>query len=76
MISEYMARERKADEVVTCEVANFKNESARSLSRKKVDKVLSHSLTGSGSKVKICKDHYKEFKKATKKEKKLDSLGW
>ncbi len=71
-----MAKERKADEIVMCEVSNCKNESARSLSRKKVDKELNHSLTGSGSKVKICKEHYKEFKKATKKEKKLDSLGW
>ena len=71
-----MARERKPDEVVLCEVANCNNESTRSLSRKKVDKALSKTLTGSGKKVKICKDHYKEFKKATKKEKKLDSLGW
>ncbi len=71
-----MARERKSDEIIICEVSNCDNESTRSLSRKKVDKELNHSLTGSGSKVKICKEHYKEFKKATKKEKKLDSLGW
>ena len=71
-----MARSIKPDEVETCEVSTCNNESARSLSRKKVDKALGHSLSGGGKKVKLCKDHYKEFKKKTKKEKKLDSLGW
>lgn len=66
----------KKDEAGPCEISGCDKDTARSLSRKKVDKALSHGLEGSGKRVKLCKDHYKEFKKKTKEEKKLESLGW
>ena len=71
-----MARAKKEEVVGTCDVSGCSNESVRSLPRKKVDKIISGSLKGEGRRVKICKTHYSEFKKKTKKDKKLDSLGW
>ena len=67
--------QRKQVEQQTCDVSGCNNESTRSVSAKKVG--------GSGLKVDkqaghvhLCKDHYKEFKKATKKDRELDRLGW
>ncbi|KYK27064.1 MAG: hypothetical protein AYK23_00475 [Candidatus Proteinoplasmatales archaeon SG8-5] len=58
-----------------CEAAGCENEGSRSLSRKKVESSVEFSLDGEGKKVSLCKDHYRKFKKATKEERKLDSLG-
>ncbi len=71
-----MARQKKEVSGI-CDVSGCKNESDRSLSRKKVDSALEgSSLKGDGRRVKICKDHYKKYKKKTKKDRKLESLGW
>lgn len=71
-----MRKSKKEDIAGPCDVSGCSKEVHRSLPRKKVDKALSgHSLKGDGRRAKICKDHYRDFKKATKKDRKLESLG-
>ena len=54
-----------------CTVSGCSNEAARSIS---ADKVKTAGLSDSGkeSRAYICKEHYKEYKKKTKKDKTLD----
>jgi thymidine kinase len=54
-----------------CSVAGCSREAARSIS---IEKVKSAGLNVSGNERRayICRDHYKEFKKKTKKDKTLD----
>jgi hypothetical protein len=54
-----------------CNVSGCGNESARSLS---VDKVRAAGLKigGAEKRAYLCKDHYKEYKKGSKKDKQLD----
>ena len=61
----------RIDKGVKCSVSGCKNEAARSIS---TEKAQSAGLkVGSGEKrVFLCKDHYKEFKKKTKKDKTLE----
>jgi len=56
---------------VKCNVSGCGNEAARSIS---VDKVKAAGLNVSSKEHRayICKEHYKEFKKKTKKDKTLD----
>lgn len=56
---------------VKCSVSNCKNDAVRSLS---AEKVRSAGLNvGSGERrAYLCKEHYKEYKKKTKKEKMLE----
>ncbi len=71
-----MSRPKKKEEIGPCDISGCKKDVHRSLSRKKVDKTLTgHSLKGGGRRAKICKDHYRDFKKKTKKDRKLESLG-
>ena len=61
----------RIDKGVKCSVSGCSRDAARSLS---TEKVKSAGLNvGSGQKrVYICKEHYKEFKKKTKKDKTID----
>ncbi len=61
-----------------CGVADCKEQGHKSLSTKKVKSALSDLKLreGGGKRVHLCKKHYKEFKKKTKKERELDRLGW
>ena len=53
-----------------CTISGCSREAARSLS---ADKVKAAGLSvGSDKRAYICKEHYKEFKKKTKKDKTLD----
>jgi hypothetical protein len=54
-----------------CNVSGCSREAARSLSADKV-KAAGLSVGTSESRAFICKEHYKEFKKKTKKDKILD----
>ncbi|SVC61415.1 uncharacterized protein METZ01_LOCUS314269 [marine metagenome] len=47
----------------------------RSVSRKKVDKIDSLNVEGKGRKVGLCQDCYRIYKKATKKDRTMESLG-
>ena len=61
----------RIDKGVKCNVHNCKNEAVRSLS---FDKAKSSGLnvTGEGKRAYLCKEHYKEYKKKTKKNKTID----
>ena len=47
----------------------------RSVSRKKVDSVSSLNVEGTSKKVGLCQGCYKIFKKATKKDRAMESFG-
>lgn len=69
-------KRRKAESSQKCEVKGCENESARSLPKKKVESYLSHGLKeGVGRRGHLCKEHYKEYKKKSKKDRELDRLG-
>ena len=58
----------------TCDVVGCDEPAVKTVSRKKAEKIF--SLKGKGTKVHLCKKHYKEFKKKTKKERELERIGW
>lgn len=64
-----------ADEV--CGVSGCGQKAARSLSTKKVkDALPTLSLSSDARRTHLCKDHYRQFRKATKEERELERLGW
>jgi len=62
--------------VYKCSVEGCKADAERSISAKNVEKSgLSISLEDQRS-AHLCKEHYREFKKKTKKDRTLERLGW
>lgn len=61
--------------VKICEVESCSEEAVRAVSADKARKA-GLSVSKSRGKVHLCKKHYKEFKKATKKDRELERLGW
>jgi len=60
----------------TCDVSGCSKEAERSISMKQVkDTKLSVKPECTRS-AHLCKDHYREFKKETKKDRKLQKLGY
>jgi hypothetical protein len=57
-----------------CEVAGCNAESERSMSRKNVKEAMEWDLKGGDRNVGLCREHYREFKKATKDGRKLEML--
>ncbi len=66
----------KAEEKETCAVSGCKDEAARSVPKKKLEANTDFSIDGGHKRVRICKKHYKEFKKATKKDREFERMGW
>ena len=58
-----------------CGISNCNNPIKRSVSRKKVHLVPDLQVIGSGKKIGLCQSCYRIFKKATKKDRTLESLG-
>lgn len=59
-----------------CDIEGCKADAVRSISGKKVEKA-GMSLSGDPSKsAHLCQEHYKEFKKKTKKDRTYERLGW
>lgn len=56
---------------VKCSVDGCGAEAERSLSR---DKISGFKVVGEGRRVYLCSQHYKAWKKATKKERELDRI--
>ncbi len=52
------------------------NDPARSLSRRKVADALSEYDVAEGRRAYLCRDHYKQYKKATKVDRTVDRLTW
>jgi hypothetical protein len=61
----------RIDKGVNCSVINCKNAAIRSLPFDKA-KASGLKITGEGKRTFLCKEHYKEFKKKTKKDKTID----
>ena len=71
-----MAQRSKKEEVSTCQIKDCKEESSRSLPTKKLMTAFDNEMFDtSNRRTKLCKIHYREFKKATKKDRELDMLG-
>ena len=58
-----------------CSVSGCNNSTKRSIPRKRVEKVGELILQDSNRKVNLCSDCYRTFKKATKKDRTMESLG-
>ena len=58
-----------------CGIANCNDSIKRSVSRKKVDLVPELEARGNGKKIGLCQSCYRIFKKVTKKDRTLESLG-
>ena len=58
-----------------CSVSGCNNSTKRSIPRKRVEKVNELKLDDSNRKVNLCSDCYRIFKKATKKDRTMESLG-
>ncbi len=67
---------RATEQKAGCDVAGCGAEAVRSLSAKRVTesglKLASDDLRKAG----LCREHYKEFKKKTKKDRTYERLGW
>ncbi len=62
----------RVDKGVKCSVSGCKNEAARSIS---AEKVKSAGLRVTNDKrAYLCKEHYKEYKKKTKKDKQIEKM--
>ena len=60
-----------------CNVVNCTAEVKRSISMKKVQNALPNmKFKKDTKKVHLCREHYKEFKKATKADRKIETLTW
>jgi thymidine kinase len=60
-----------------CGVQGCGKEARRSLSTKKVKEALPDlKLIGDPRRTHLCKDHYRQFRKKTKKERELDRAAW
>jgi len=58
-----------------CDVEGCNQTAVKTVARKKAEKIFSLK-GGRSTKVHLCKEHYKEFKKKTKKERELERIGW
>ncbi len=67
---------RKGIEDKECDVKGCKETAQRSVSTKKIAKAGLSIAEGSRGKVHICKEHYRELKRLTKEDRKLERLGW
>lgn len=60
-----------------CGVSGCGHEAVRSVALDKAKEVLpGTSLTADFRRVHLCRDHYRAFRKATKKDRELERLGW
>ena len=64
-----------SDDVDPCAVKGCRAPSIRHLSLPEAKKVFT-DLPDKGRRAPLCRDHYREWKKATKSARKLDRLGW
>ncbi|MEM0155676.1 MAG: hypothetical protein QW597_03630 [Thermoplasmataceae archaeon] len=60
--------------VKTCEVSGCDRESFKTVEGELASKVF--SLKEKKTKIHLCKEHYKEYKKNTKKERELKRMDW
>ena len=61
--------------VKTCDVSGCSEDSVKTVSGQKA-RDAGLSVPSNLRKAHLCKKHYKEFKKATKKDRELERMGW
>ena len=61
-----------------CEITGCEEESIKSIPRRTFEKYISDLKLKKTDvrRIHICKKHYKEYKKKTKKDREFDRLGW
>lgn len=60
-----------------CAVSGCGQPAARSLPTKKIKEALPDlTLTGEPRRSHLCRDHYRQFRKKTKREREFERLGW
>jgi hypothetical protein len=65
----------RIDKGVKCSAGGCSNQAERSLSRQQIAG-SGLSVSGDGRRVYLCREHYKAWKKATKKEKAAERARW
>ena len=72
-----MATPRHAtDKARACDIVGCKNDAERAVSGKKLEKAGMDTDVDPAKSAHICKEHYREFKKKTKKDRVLERLDW
>jgi hypothetical protein len=64
------------DKVQGCDIEGCKSQAERSISGKKVEKAGLTLSADPEKAVHLCRDHYREYKKRSKKDRTLEMLGW
>jgi hypothetical protein len=63
--------------VEACGIEGCKNEATRHISHGKVSAALPNErISARGRSVGLCRNHWRDFKKATKKDRDLDRVSW
>ncbi len=70
-----MARKRDEGEQ-ECDVIGCKKTAERSVASKKFSAAVPDAKIPDSRRVRVCKDHYKKFRKKTKADRKLERLDW
>jgi len=72
-----LRKSKSENDKIQCNVINCTKLSKRSLSFKRVEEALPKiKFEKVRKKVHLCKEHYKEYKKATKEKRKIETLTW
>jgi len=66
----------KQDLKQSCEIIGCREPAERSISTKSVQGAGLSVADDADRRVHLCKKHYKEYKKKTKKDRELERLGW
>ena len=64
------------DRKKACDISGCGKEASRSISGRKVEKAGMSLASEPSKNAHLCKDHYKEFKKKTRKDRELQRLDW
>jgi hypothetical protein len=77
-VVEFRRKKDKKDDPDLCSVKGCQEPLKRSMSAKAVEKAVPDMRfkVKDPKKVRLCKEHYKEYKKATKEERKLQRMSW
>jgi hypothetical protein len=75
---EFRRKKPEGDDSNLCLVKGCQNPVKRSMSGRAVSKALPDMKfkVKDPRRVRLCKEHYKEFKKATRDERKYERMGW
>ncbi len=69
-------RRHSSDKVRVCDIAGCDKTAERAVSGKKVDKTGFELSSNPDKNAHLCRDHYREFKKKTKKDRVIERLDW